>query len=118
MELLNNNFRPGNTFIDRFKANISSVGQSRQICNGIFDVAAIDITAEIVCEPEFTSYCETLQVFDNSNSTTIPSVNLSLLIATPLTALAISALVVAAIALSLFVCLRMRKSKRLSITVS
>ena len=61
MELADSDFfvvNNGPEFIDRFVLNVTSPGQVRGSYSGIFGFAAIDITTEIVCEPEFTGmYC-------------------------------------------------------------
>ena len=113
LELIDNNFgNSTNQLMDRFTANISSVEQQRQTYYGIFEVAVIDITTEILCETEFTgNFCEILQVFDTTTTAT-SSDFFSIVIATPLSTIAIVVLAIIVTALSLFVCLRQRKSKK------
>ena len=63
MELIDSDFlinENSDDFIDRFVVNVTSPGQVRGSYPGIFGLATIDMTTEIVCEPEFTGlFCET-----------------------------------------------------------
>ena len=65
MELIDSDFFASpHELIDRFIVNITSPGEPiTSSYSGIFGFATIDITTEIVCEPEFTgTFCETLQI--------------------------------------------------------
>lgn len=62
MELIDSDFfSTEHELIDRFVFNVTSPEQVRGSYPGIFGLATIDITTEVVCEPEFTgTYCGTL----------------------------------------------------------
>ena len=72
MELIDSDFflsnNNGDDFIDRFVVNVTTPGQVRGSYPGILGLATIDMTTEIVCEPEFTGmYCEiTINSTDSS----------------------------------------------------
>ncbi len=73
--------------IDRFVVNISSTGEVLSSYSGIFGLAIVIMTTEIVCIPEFMKQCETYNVIPEfmkqNNITNLPTMNLALIVATP-----------------------------------
>ena len=111
MELADSDFfelNNGPEFIDRFVVNVTSSGQVRGSYPGIFGLATIDITTEIVCEPEFNAtLCETMII----NSTIGPTVSdVPVVLPSVIVTIMIISFI-AVVAFTIIMCWRRRKVK-------
>ena len=104
MELIDEDFRESeDELIDRFAINITSLGPTKDRYDGIFGLAAMDVTTEIACKLE---RCEFLL------GTTAAAPRLLMAVLPPFLSVILLAIIVSAVFLT--VCIIKRKKRKAS----